>query len=45
MEGIRIQGTGKGYVTVLDGSIVSHRCECDSHAKRCYFSNGQEAGV
>lgn len=35
----------KGYNEYFDGTILTHRFTCDSELERCYYPNGEEAGL
>jgi hypothetical protein len=45
MGDVNIQDNAKAFDEYFDGVINGHRFECDSELERCYFPNGEEAGV
>lgn len=45
MGDIVIKDTSKNYEQYFEGYVPSHRFTCDSGVQRCYYPNGQEAGL
>ncbi|MFJ4174700.1 hypothetical protein [Microbacterium sp. NPDC089696] len=45
MGDVVIKDTSKNYEEYFEGYVPSHRFTCDSGVQRCYYPNGQEAGL